>query len=53
MKDENKLYRIGQKIDDHDWDKDGCIWGHIMEWVEKAYLLGRNSKQEEYEQQYS
>jgi len=52
MKDKNKIYRIAQKINDYDIDEDGCIWGHIIEWVEKAYLLGRNTKQEEYEQTY-
>lgn len=48
MKDESKVYRLAQKINDYDADKDGCIWGHIIEFVEKAYLLGRNSKQKEY-----
>jgi len=53
MKDKNKIYKLAQKINDYNEDEDGCIWGHILEWVEKAYLLGRNSKEEEYEQQYS
>ncbi len=45
MKDEIKIYRIAQKIDNYDQEKDGCIWSHILEFVEKAYLLGRNSSQ--------
>lgn len=53
MKDENKVYRLAQKINDYDEDKDGCIWSHILEWVEKAYILGRESKEEEYTKQYS
>ena len=53
MKDKNKIYKLAQKINDYNEDEDGCIWGHILEWVEKAYLLGRNSKEEEYEQQNS
>ncbi len=53
MKDKNKVYRIAQKINDYDEDKDGCIWSHILEWVEKAYILGRNTKEEEYTKQYS
>lgn len=48
MKDENKIYKLAQKINDYDEDKDGCIWSHILEFVEKAYLLGRNSKQKDY-----
>ena len=52
MKDENKIYKLAQKINDYDEDKDGCMWGHIIEFIEKAYLLGRNTKQEEYKQQY-
>jgi len=53
MKDENKVYRIAQKINDYDEDKDGCIWGHILEFVEEAYILGRNTKEGEYTKQYS
>ena len=49
MKDEMKVYKLAQKIDNYDEDKDGCIWGHILEFVEKAYLLGRNSKQVNYD----
>ena len=50
MKDKNKVYKIAQKINDYDIDKDGCIWGHIIEWVEKAYMLGRESKEEQSKQ---
>jgi len=49
MKDENKVYKIAQKINDYDEDNDGCIWSHILEFVEKAYLLGRKSKQKDYD----
>lgn len=45
MKDETKVYRMAQKIDNYDPEKDGCIWSHILEYVEKAYLLGRESLQ--------
>lgn len=40
---------MAQKIDNHDPDKDGCWWSHILEFVEKAYLLGRKSKQDNYD----
>ena len=53
MKDEIKVYRLAEKISDYDEDKDGCIWGHILEFVEKAYILGRETKEKEYEKQYS
>jgi len=36
MKDENHVYRIAQKINDYDEEEDGCIWSHILEFVEKA-----------------
>jgi len=49
MKDENKVYKIAQKINDYDEDNDGCIWSHILEFVEKAYLLGKKSKQKDYD----
>ncbi len=49
MRDEGHVYRIAQKIDNYDNDKDGCIWGHILEFVEEAYLLGRSSKQKDYD----
>ena len=49
MKDENKIYRLAQKIDSYNPDKDGCWWSHILEFVESAYLLGRNSKQKDYD----
>ena len=48
MKDENKVYKLAQKINDYDKEKDGCIWSHILEFVEKAYLLGRKTKQKDY-----
>ncbi len=53
MKDKNKIYRLAQKINDYNEDEDGCIWGHILEFVEKAYMLGRETKEEEYTKQYS
>jgi len=49
MKDETKIYKLAQKINDYNEDKDGCIWSHILEFVEKAYLLGRESKQAIYD----
>ena len=49
MKDENHVYRIAQKINDYDEEEDGCIWSHILEFVEKAYLLGKESKQKSYD----
>ena len=49
MKDEIKVYRLAQKINDYDEDKDGCMWAHILEFVEKAYLLGRKTKQKDYQ----
>ena len=45
MKDEIKVYRLAQKVNDYDPEKDGCEWSHILEYIEKAYLLGRDSKQ--------
>lgn len=48
MKDEIKIYRLAQKIDNYNEDKDGCYWSHILEYIEKAYLLGKNTKQKRY-----
>ncbi len=48
MKDENHVYRIAQKINDYDEEEDGCIWSHILEFVEKAYLLGKRIKTKSY-----
>ena len=45
MKNEIKVYRLTKKINDYDDDKDGCEWSHILEYIEKAYLLGRESFQ--------
>ncbi len=53
MKDKNKIYKLAQKINDYDVDEDGCYWSHILEFVEEAYILGRNTKEEEYMKQYS
>jgi len=49
MKDEIKVYRMAQKIDNYDPEKDGCSWSHILEFVEAAYLLGKASKQDIYD----
>ena len=45
MKDEKKVYKIAQKIDNYNQEEDGCWWSHVLELVENAYLLGRNSLQ--------
>lgn len=47
MKTENKLYRLAQKIDRYDQEKDGCYWGHILDIVEQAYKLGVNEGKDE------
>ena len=49
MKDETKVYKLAQKINDYDEERDGCIWSHTLGLVEKAYLLGRKSTQVTYD----
>lgn len=49
MKTEIKLYRLAQKIDRYNQDKDGCYWGHILDIITKAYELGLNQKSKEKE----
>jgi hypothetical protein len=50
MKDEIKIYRLAQKIVNYNEGKDGCQWSHILEFVEKAYLLGKTTKQKKYQE---
>ena len=44
-KEENLCYKLAQKIDRYDENKDGCYWGHIFDIVEKAYLKGKQDGQ--------
>lgn len=45
MKDETKIYKLAQEIDAYDEEKDGCHWGHIFDVVQRAYKLGKESKE--------
>lgn len=47
MKTEIKLYRLAQKIDRYDQEKDGCYWGHILDIVEQTYKLGKKDNDKE------
>ena len=42
-KEENRCYKLAQKIDNYYEKIDGCYWGHILDIVEKVYKEGKNS----------
>ena len=44
MKDEDKLYKLAQKIDNYKEEKDGCYWGHILDIVTQAYEFGKTKR---------